>query len=683
MAKPTDNNNTSLFQKVLEAGNAYLDTQIFKAKTTILNSNIEEDFYFGKAIIEDPSYSLHSQGWTDKPYRITNAHLKQMAYQDVAIAAVIQTRQNQVASHATLVKSKQEKGFMIRLKDEDALLEKIKEELKAEMDAETIINGEQNPADQAEAQAAPAEQPEPQDVQKADPSSVTNASVGDMEDDSSLEGTDDENPEDNNKSDDEVELSNFELDRKAREKLNKQFENAKKAVEDYLLNCGKTDNRPFDTIKWNFEAALRSWTRDTLTYDLYATEKVPDRAGRPHHWFPVDGGTIKKASRELRKYKDMAENFFNIDILYPEQTDQMKERQKVIKLDPALLEKDAYKWVQVIRGKVERGYTIDELGVGIRNVNTDIYNNGYGISELELLVQMVTGHINAEYYNQAYFTQGFSAKGILHIKAALNRRKIESVRTQWHHMLKGARNSFQTPIFAGVEDVNWIPLTQNHNDIGFEGWMRYLVTMIGAIYQIDPAEMGIHFKSEGGGGSMGSKDATKEKIDNSKDRGLYPLLTHLQRYINEEIIKPFDSRFIVEFTGTSGEDSIQTLNRQKEEAKFKKTLNEIRAEDGLQPLPGGDDLILGQEYMAWYKDFSPKALAKQKQDQEHQQKQMKSQMDAQMKMHQAGKEEEKPQTEPQDAIYGEGALHMNNQPFVQKSLKKSKPLQIEIYKYEK
>ena len=690
MAKPT-NNNTSIFQKVLEAGNAYLDTQIFKAKTTILNSNVEEDFFFGKAIIEDPSYSLHSQGWTDKPYRITNAHLKQMAYQDVAIASVIQTRQNQVASHSTLVKSKQEKGFMVKIKDEDALLEKIKQELKAEMDAETIMNGEQNPADQAEDGAvnstndAEANTQDPNaDVQKADPSSTTTMAVGDMEDDSSLEGADDQNPEDNNKSDDEVELSNFELERKAREKLNKQFENAKKAVEDYLLNCGKTDNRPFDTLKWNFESALRAWTRDTLTYDLYATEKVPDRAGRPHHWFPVDGGTIKKASRELRKYKDMAENFFNIDILYPEQTTQMKERQKVIELKDDLLAKDAYKWVQVIRGRVERAYTIDELGVGIRNINTDIYNNGYGISELELLVSMVSGHLNAEYYNQAYFTQGFSAKGILHIKAALNRRKVESVRTQWHHMLKGARNSFQTPIFAGVEDVNWIPLTQNHNDIGFEGWMRYLITMMGAIYQIDPAEMGIHFKAEGGGGSMGSKDATKEKIDSSKDRGLYPLLTHLQRYINEEIIKPFDSRFIIEFTGTNGEDAIQTLNRQKEEAKFKKTLNEIRAEDGLQPLPGGDDIILGTEYMTWYAQFSPKAMAKQKQDQDHQQKQLKTQMDAQAKMKGGEEDDKKPQTPPEQDMYGEGALHMNNQPFVQKSLKKSaKPLQIEIYKYEK
>ena len=660
--------NVSIFEKILEAGHAYLDTQLFKAKTTILNSNVEDDFFFGKAVIEDPSYSLHSQGWTDKVGKFMNPHLKQMSYSDTAVAGVIQTRQNQVSGHSKLVKSKQEKGFMIVLKDEDALLAKIKEELKAEMAAEEIMTGEQNSANEAADVLS-----DDAAVAKAD----GDLSLEDQSDDTSLEGAEDQDTGDNSKSDDEVEAFNFELERKAREKLNKQFESAKKAVEEYVLNCGKTDNRPFETLGWNFDAALRAWVRDTLTYDLYATEIIPDRAGRPHHFFPVDGGTVKKASRELKNYKDMAETFFNLDILYPEKNKQSEEKQKAIQLDQKLLDKDAYKWVQVIRGKVERAYTADELKVGIRNVNTDIYNNGYGISELELLISMVTGHLNAEYYNQAYFTQGFSAKGILHIKAALNRRKVESVRTQWHHMLKGARNSFQTPIFAGVEDVNWIPLTQNHNDIGFEGWMRYLVTMIGCIYQIDPAEMGIHFKAEGGGGSLsGGKDNTQEKVDNSKDRGLYPLLSHLQNYVSENIIKPFDARFKLVFTSVNGENSVQTLNRQKEEVKFKKTVNEIRAEDGLPPLPGMDDIILDAQYMAWYTQFSPKAIEKQKKDQDHQMK-----MGEQALSNAPGQEDETPEVPPETDIYGEGALHMNNQPFDPKSMNKS--LTVEVYKIEK
>lgn len=667
MAK-TESNKPSFFAKVLEAGNAYMDTQIFKAKTTILNSDLEDNFFFGKAVVEDPSYAIHSQGWLEKPGRLQSTHLKSMSYANTAIAAVIQTRQNQVAAHSKLVKSKQEKGYMIVLKDEEALLQQIKEELQAEMKAQEIISGEQNPADQA-ADAAAGQDPQ---IEKAD---------GDQDmgtDDASLEGTegkDDSSKDD--KTDDEVEAFNFELERKAKEKLEEKFRDARKAVEEYVANCGKQDNRTFDDAKWNFNAALRAWVRDTLTYDLFATENVPDKAGRPHHWFPVDGGTIKRASRDLKRYKDASQNFFNLDILYPENDKQAKQYEKTIELNQDLLDKDAYKWVQVIRGRVERAYTSDELAVGIRNANTDIYNNGYGISELELLVNMVTGHLNAEYYNQAYFTQGFSAKGILHIKASLNRRKVESVRTQWHHMLKGARNSFQTPIFAGVEDVQWIPLTQNHQDIGFEGWMRYLITMMGAIYQIDPSEMGIHLKAEGSGGSLGSKDDTKEKNEQSKDRGLFPLLTHIETYVSDKIIKPFDSRFALKFTGCSGETPQQALERQEKEVKIKKTVNEIRAEDGLPPLPGMDDMILDPVYFQWYSQFSKKAVEKQKKDQEHAEK---LQKDAAASMNN-GDEDPKDQTPPEQDIYGEGALHMNNQPFDEKAMAKS--VQVEVYKIEK
>lgn len=676
MAKSPDNKptQTSIFQKVLEAGNAYLDSQIIKAKSTIINQNLDEDFLFSKAVVEDPSYSIHSQGYKDKPSRLQNGHLKNMSMSDTAVAGVIQTRQNQVGGHSSLVKSKVEKGWMIVLKDEDALLEKIKEELKAEAEVKATVKGAQN------GQETPQEEiQEPQEGQpfgKAD-----QASEGE---DVSLQDTEQEDPSDNEKSDDEVEEVDWELERKAREILKKKFEKPRKAVEQFVQNCGKLDNRPFESKKWNFDACLRAWVRDSLTYDLYASEMIPDRAGRIHHFFPVDGGTIKQASKDLKKYRDAATNFFNIDILYPERSKESEAKQKVIDLDPKLLEKDAYKWVQVIRGKIERAYTADELKVGIRNVTTDIYNNGYGISELEILVGMVTGHLNAEFYNQAYFTQGFSAKGILHIKAAINRRKLETVRTQWHHMLKGSKNSFQTPIFAGVEDVKWLPLTQNHNDIGFEGWMRYLITMIGCIYQIDPAEMGIHFKAEGGGGNLGgSKDDTKDKVNNSKDRGLYPLLSHLETYMNENVISMFDSRFVLKFTGVDGEDSKAALERQEKESKFKKTLNEIRAEDGLPPMPGGDSIILGTEFMQWYSQFSPDAIKKQKSDQEHQLKQ-------QEMMGQQGQEEDTFGAEeiaPEQDIYGEGAMNMAGQlpDAMTKSVRRKKPKQVkvEVYKIEK
>jgi hypothetical protein len=496
-----------------------------------------------------------------------------------------------VSNHSKLVKSEKERGWMLCLRDEEALLEKIKEELTIGEEAEKqVVADEMMNAESSETEM---------DIAKADMPNVSIEDTSlDLDEDSGVS-----DPNADSKSDDQVEEYNFELERKAKEKLESQFKDAKKSAQDYLINCGVVENRPFETKKWNFDSALRAMVRDSLTYDKYAVEIVPDRAGRVHHWFPVDGATIKFASNRLKDYKQLAENFLNLDILYPENRVEAMEKQKVLDLKDDLLAKDAYKYVQVIRGKIERAYTEDELKLGIRNITTDIYNNGYGVSELELAVSLITGHLNAEFYNQAYFTQGFSAKGILHVKAPLNRRKLETVRQQWQHMLKGARNSFQTPIFAGMEDVAWIPLTQNHNDIGFEGWMRYLIKMICAIYQIDPHEIGVGLKDEGGSSGM-SGDNTKEKMDQSKDKGLYPLLRHLENFINEQLLKKFDDRFIIKFTGVTAENKEESVKRQDIERKFKKTVNEIRAEDGLPPLPGMDDFIAGPEYASWYQTFS-------------------------------------------------------------------------------
>lgn len=608
-----NNKKPSIFGKMLEAGAALLDAQIAKAKSSVMNQDQNDEFFYSKAVTEDPSYAIYASGWKEKPHRIMDGHLRQISISNSVVAAVIQTRQNQVANHSKLVKSEKERGWMLCLRDEEALLEKIKEKMQLEQQAEKEAVMEQMGASpEVDPMAAP-EDITKADTDQADGSPSSEPSDLTLEED---EGTTDPNAD--SKSDDDVEEYNFELQRKAKEKLDAQFKDAKKKVQDYIINCGLTENRPFDTKKWNFDSALRALVRDSLTYDRYATEIVPDRAGRGHHWFPVDGATIKFASNRLKDYKQLADNFMNLDILYPENKVVAIEKQKVLELKDDLLAKDMYKYVQVIRGKIERAYTEDELKVGIRNFTTDIYNNGYGVSELELCVSLVTGHLNAEFYNQAYFTQGFSAKGILHIKAALNRRKVETVRQQWQHMLKGARNSFQTPIFAGMEEVAWIPLTQNHNDIGFEGWMRYLIKMICAIYQIDPHEIGIGFKDEGGSAGGLGGDNTKEKMDQSKDKGLYPLMRHIENFLTEQIIKPFDNRFILKFTGVSTETQEESVKRQDIERKFKKTVNEIRGEDGLPPLPGMDDFIAGPEYATWYATFSKKAEEQMAQAQQQQ-----------------------------------------------------------------
>lgn len=609
----------NIFQKVMAATDIWLQGQIVKGQSEIQKEaelEDEADFFYRKSVARDMQYQNGSQGFLEKPIRITNEHLKQMSLKDSIIASIIQTRQNQVAGFSKLVKSPFDKGFKILLKDELKHLEDIKEKLKKTPGfAPKKKPKEENPLEAGAEEQPEIDEEQPVDeaapaqdnMKKADPEDLSGEASDTMSDKAETsEGSDEDDSDATD--DDEAQKINWRLERKAKEILNRKFANRRRAVEQFIINCGKMKDRPFESLRWNFDSFLRASVRDSLTYDQMATEIVPDQADRAHHIVPVDGSTIRYASPELGKYKDFP-LYSSYDILYPEKEFEALDKKDALKLDVKLLEQDKYKWTQVIRGRIERAFTQSELKVGMRNPTADIYNNGYSIPELELLIGLVSSHLNTEYYNQAYFSQGFSAKGILHLKAPLNRRKVETIRQQWQHMIKGSRNSFQTPIFAGMDEVNWIPLTQNHSDIEFQGWLQYLIKMICAIYQIDPQEIGIGMKEEGSKGSGLSGDNTQEKIDLSRDKGLYPLLRFLENFINVNIIDSVDSEFYLEFVGLKDESMQDALKRQEAEAKYKKTVNETRAEDGLPPLPGMDDVILDPTYMQWYTTFSEKGKA--------------------------------------------------------------------------
>lgn len=657
----------SLLSKVLEAGSVQLDSIIAKARqpSNFVSADPDEEVFYGKSVYKDISISLGTQGFQEKAARLSYYYLKQMALRNSIVSAVIQTRQNQVASFSKPVQNKHERGFRIVLKNEKRALEELREEMFGGVDEENdedaldqLKQGEPQLDDTEAVEDANQDLQDPEDMEKAvkkvpetdDPDSSNPTKVAPAGEDDQMGDDDmDDRSEDNQNAIEDHELDESDMDaldadgnpvpgqegqdgspeqeqenereqlRKAKEELHKRISPKVEAISDFVQNCGYTKNRPFETKKWTFDAWLRASVRDTTTYDQYASELVPDNTGNLHHFFPMDASTVRYSTPEIKNYKNMEIGQSGYDILYPEKELEAMENSDALELDESKLQNDEYKWVQVLNGRIVRGYTQNELAVGMRNPTTDIYANGYSIAELEILLRIVSSHLFTENYNMSYFTQGFSAKGILHIKADLPRRKLESARVMWQHMIKGNRNSFQTPIMASSGDIEWIPLTQNHSDIEFSLWMQYLIRVICAIYQIDPSEIGFGMKDLGDGGGGGlSGDNTDAKINQSKDRGLIPLLRHVENYINTNIIDRLDPEFKLEFVGVSDESKQEVLERQEKEVKFKKSVNEIREEDGLPPIPGADSLILDPIFYQWWTTFSEEGKAYQEELRQHQ-----------------------------------------------------------------
>jgi hypothetical protein len=178
-----------------------------------------------------------------------------------------------------------------------------------------------------------------------------------------------------------------------------------KDIQEFVLNCGKKDHHFHES---DFEDYLRQTTFDSLILDSDCTEVVRARNEKPLAFIPIDGGTIYRAMSEAEAKAMGQEDMLGEKIkgFYPSH---------VQVIDNTRIEAEYYPW---------------EIEVSTRNKTTDIRKNGYGMSELEVLIQTVTWMLYGDRYNGNFFTNGSAPKGILKFGDGYNKTQMKSFRQE-------------------------------------------------------------------------------------------------------------------------------------------------------------------------------------------------------------------------------------------------------------
>lgn len=326
-------------------------------------------------------------------------------------------------------------------------------------------------------------------------------------------------------------------------------------AESLIMRTGVTSNpRGRDS----FETFLRKITWDSLVYDQMAFEIVPSRDGVPAEWYAVDAATMRLA--------DSASTYVNED------------------------DSKSVRYVQIYDGMIISEYNQEEMCFGVRNPRTDIRLYGYGVSELEMLINAITSLLWAWEYNQKFFSQGSAAKGVLNFKGAVPEKQLKAFRRHWYQMLAGVENAWRTPI-TNADELQWINMQNTNRDMEYNAWMDFLIKVACSMYSMDPVE--VNFKYGNAGQKSGLQEASnKEKIIESKERGLRPLLRFISQQINRNIIWPMNENFEFTFVGLDAktQDDVATLNQKR--VKTMMTVDELRAEDDLPPLPDGKGEVI-------------------------------------------------------------------------------------------
>lgn len=325
------------------------------------------------------------------------------------------------------------------------------------------------------------------------------------------------------------------------------------------------DEKPSD--RDNFTMFLKKWIRDQLTYDQFAAELVRDRKGRISRFVALPSETIRPATVDVEHQTvgEMRENVSH---------------------------------VQVYENTVIAEYDSDSIIWSVMMPRSDLRVNGFGFSPLERLVNLITAWLFGFEFNQKMFTNGSTIKGIVNIKGAIPDRQLRAFRRMWYNMVSGIENAWKTPILNS-EDVQFLNMHTTNKEMEYAAWMDWLTKLICAVYQVDPIEINFQFGNTGQKSGLGEGNQ-EYKIIESKDRGLRPLADHIADTLNREIIWEINPDFEFRFAGLDAKAEDTDRKASMEEVKAFKTVNEIRAERDLDPLPDGKgDAILDSTWVQW------------------------------------------------------------------------------------
>lgn len=358
------------------------------------------------------------------------------------------------------------------------------------------------------------------------------------------------------------------------EKLTNEDKKKISKIVDFLEKGGWTD-------KWDNVDSLQEFISkimsDSLTLDQLAFEMVRNRMWELQKFRAVDASLIRFLDSVDPRQREGFEQYRFKGHLprYCMVWDEMILHNPITK-EPILY----YPW---------------ELGFGIRNKTSDVRRNGYGVSELETLVEIITWILWGLTYNGNFFKNGSQPKGFINIKNPnISNSTLQEFRQAWTQTMVGVNQSHRTPVINGI-DLEWIDLQKLSNrDMEFNEWTKFLIIMACSVYRIDPSELGFNFKESQ---QIFGQDGQRERLKHSREKGLKPLLIFLQGVITKYIVSELDENYEFAFTGIEVEDEEAQVKLDSE----KLSSGMVAMQDIFKKYNGRDfdpekDIILNQVY---------------------------------------------------------------------------------------
>ncbi|MCD6351155.1 MAG: hypothetical protein J7M26_03450 [Armatimonadetes bacterium] len=219
------------------------------------------------------------------------------------------------------------------------------------------------------------------------------------------------------------------------------------------------------------------------------------------------------------------------------------------------------------RGDVAWELAWDEFGYWVRNPATEEASEGYGRSELEWAVDVLTGLVTSFRYNVSQFTENKLPRGILQVPDVDERILDEFITTLEMNVGGPLGHWSAIPVITVEGDkpaVQWIPLGERPSDMQWRDFIVFCINVLCSLYKISAEEVGFQ--------SFLTRQATLQEADpetrilHGEDTGFVPLMESLAAFINEHIVGKFDDgkwRFVWRELGRENEARSNDLRQRR------------------------------------------------------------------------------------------------------------------------
>jgi hypothetical protein len=373
-------------------------------------------------------------------------------------------------------------------------------------------------------------------------------------------------------------------EKEAQRKLNDRIEAAKKII----WNCGLGPARK-EYYQPNFSQYLKMITRDGCAFGRFATEilTVPDPATGKEKFYgfrPADAGTIYHVTPD--KEEDQSVRQKGIQLL---------EQLRNTKIDSSKYKEQKYKWVQVIDGVPDQGFSAEEMIVYNLYPTTNIEYNGYPLSPIDQCLNAIVTHINITIHNKLYFQNGRAARGMIVFKSDnIDEATVQKIRLQFHQSINAAQNSWRMPVFGiGSDDaIDWTSIDVTGRDSEFQYLMDQNARVILSSFQMSPEELpGYAHLSRGTNTQALSESDNEWKLTAARDVGLRPLISDIQDFLNTHILPLIDPELAkthrIILAGIDKEGPEKEAARLQTDMNIHMSMNDVLQEVEKELLPEG------------------------------------------------------------------------------------------------